>query len=335
MTPPFRVPRGMSTPRRTATGWDSTVGLPLDDDGFFGRECPQADCLAFFKLHVDEYGEARAKRALSCPVCGHRGDDETFFTQDQLRRGRAGAVELAHGAIQSGINKAFGGMNRSSGGGAVSFRFTPAPPCQPRPLPTYVERQTIRTFICPTGGHRAVIYDLLAVCPYCGPATPPRAILDDNLAAMGKLLDVVEGLPAEHRAEVEAAGGTTVLTERALGGVVSAAQNFAKQLHARAEKSAPDGNPWQNVDRLRKQWQASFSTDPMAGVSGDVVATLRLGFERRHVLEHNGGVADERYVKDSGDKIRLDRRIRFDGAFVRRFMEAVTQLADTLEATAS
>jgi hypothetical protein len=120
-----------------------------------------------------------------------------------------------------------------------------------------------------------------------------------------------------------------------LGGVVSAAQNFAKQLHARAEKSAPDGNPWQNVDRLRKQWQASFSTDPMAGVSGDVVATLRLGFERRHVLEHNGGVADERYVKDSGDKIRLDRRIRFDGAFVRRFMEAVTQLADTLEATAS
>ncbi len=335
MTRPFRVPSGMTTPIRTSEGWDSRLGLPVDEDGFSGRECPQADCLAYFKLHTDEYGEARAKRALSCPRCGHRDDDETFFTQDQLRRARAGAMELARGAAQTAINEAFGGLNRSSRSGGVTIKFTPAPPYRPKPLPTYVERQTIRTFICPAGGHRAVIYDLLAVCPYCGPDTPPRAVFDDNLAAMGKLLEVVEKLPAAHRAEIEAAGGTTALTERALGGAVAAVQNFAKQLHARLGKPPPAGNPWQNVDRLRKQWQESFKKDPLAGLPAGDLATLRLGFERRHVLEHNGGVADERYVKDSGDSVPLGRRIRFDGAFVRRFMKTVARLAFALEATAT
>jgi hypothetical protein len=335
MTRQFRVPSGMTTPQRTSKGWDSKLSLPLDEDGFFGRECPQSDCLAYFKLHADEYGEARARRALSCPECGHRGDDETFFTQDQLRRTRAGAMELARGAAHAAINDAFSGLNRGSRGSGVTIKFTPAPPYQPKPLPTYLERQTIRTFTCPAWGHRAVIYDLLAVCPYCGPDTPPRAVFDDNLAAMGTLLEVVEKLPAEHRAEIEAAGGTTALTERALGGAVAAAQNFSKQLHARAGKAAPSGNPWQNVDRLCKQWQAGFGKDPLSSLSADSIATLRLGFERRHAIEHNGGVADARYVRDSGDSVPVGRRIRFDAAFVRRFMDKVARLADALEATAA
>ncbi len=241
--------------------------------------------------------------------------------------------ELARGALETAVKEAFGGLNRSSHSGPVSIRFTPAPPRSPRPLPTYLERQTVRTFTCPTGGHRAVIYDLLTVCPYCGPDTPPRAVFDDNLAGIGKLLEIVEMLPAEHRAEIDAAGGTTALAERALGGAVAATQNLAKQLHARAGMEAAAGSPWQNVERVSKQWVASFGLDPVAGMPAGTVASLRLGFERRHILEHNGGIVDERYFRDSGDTIAIGRRVRFDAAFVRRFMLAASALADALKAS--
>lgn len=75
--------------------------------------------------------------------------------------------------------------------------------------------------------------------------------------------------------------------------------------------------------------------DLLPGLPANIVATLRLRFECRHILEHNGGVADGRYVKDSGDSLPVGRRVRFDAGFVRRFMGAIAILADALETTAA
>jgi hypothetical protein len=89
------------------------------------------------------------------------------------------------------------------------------------------------------------------------------------------------------------------------------------------------------VDRFRKQWQEDFSADPVAALSTSDLATLRLGFARRHVLEHNNGVADAKYVAESGDTLAAGRRVRFRSWFVRDFIAASLRLADALEATIS
>jgi hypothetical protein len=63
------------------------------------------------------------------------------------------------------------------------------------------------------------------------------------------------------------------------------------------------------------------------------VATLKLGFARRHLLEHNNGVVDAKYLAESGDKAAVGRRVRFRSTFVREFVAASMRLADELEAT--
>ena len=270
MTRPIRLPAGMTTPRKTPTGWDSSVTIPQDEDGFFGRECPAKDCLAYFKLHGDEYQAARKVGLLSCPICGVRQDDQTFLTPEQVKRTHAAMMELAHGAVEDAFATAFGGLSRSNRQGGVTIQYTPGPLRVPRPLPTYIERQTIRTFTCPNGGHRAVIYDLLTVCPYCGPDTPPRAVLDDNLAGMSRVLAVVEELPEEHRREIEAAGGVTSLAERALSGAVAAAQNFAKQLRTQkivAVKQANTGGTAEAINFVSSL--SNFTVGVAATANGD------------------------------------------------------------------
>ena len=207
------------------------------------------------------------------------------------------------------------------------------PPRSPRHLPTYVEQATIRTFECPNGGYHAVIYDLLTFCPWCGPdKTPPHAVFEDNLAAQRRLLALVGELPDEARASVEAVGGVTALTERALTGIVAAIQNLAKRLHAQ-RGTPPKDNPWQNADRLQRQWLADFDQDPLDGLDAATVRTLRLAFLRRHVLEHNGGLIDERYQRETGEGI-IGRRVRITPGFVDRTLEAVVALAERLEGTA-
>jgi hypothetical protein len=69
-----------------------------------------------------------------------------------------------------------------------------------------------------------------------------------------------------------------------------------RSLHVRADKEAPQGYPWQNVDRLKKQWRKSFEVDLLDGLDAPTVKTLRLAVTRRHVFEHNGGVIDDDYV---------------------------------------
>jgi hypothetical protein len=334
MSRSFRVPDGMTPPERSGSVWTSRVTLSLDEEGFFGRECPNPDCLEFFKLHIDDYGAARAAHRLTCPVCGTTESDEHFHTSEQIERMHAGAMELARGAMNRILSDFSRQPPTRNARGAVTFRWNAPPPHWPTPLPTYVERQTIRTFTCPNGGHRAVIYDLLSFCPYCGPEqTPPRAVFDDNLAAMRRLLAVVTELPAEAQEAIRAAGGSTALAERALGGVVAALQTLTKQLHAQAAKPAAKGNPWQNLDRIRRQWLDDFYTDPLVELDAAAVTTLRLGFARRHILEHNGGVVDQRY-RDETSEGTIGRRLRIRSSFVEEVFGAATLLADQLEAAA-
>lgn len=95
----------------------------------------------------------------------------------------------------------------------------------------------------------------------------------------------------------------------------------------------PTGNPWQNVDRLRRQWLADFDRDPLDGLDAETVRTLRLALSRRHLLERNGGVIDERFRRETGEG-SIGRRIRIAPAFVDRVDDAVVSLAERLGATA-
>lgn len=264
MSERIRVPHGMTPPRRRGDLITSSVSLPVDEEGFFGRECPDTSCRAFFKLEATEYATARASGVLTCPTCGQTAREDSFWTRDQIRRASVAQREFALGAAEAIFRDAFKGLGtgRSSG---LTVTFRPGPARIPRSLPTSVEQATVRTFTCPTDGHRAVLYDRVAACPYCGPDTPRRAILDDALAVQSRLLDALGHLPEVHRAEVLASGGERAQAERCLTGTVAAVQSFAKDVYAGTGKAVTVRNPWQSPDRLREQWLASFGADPFTG----------------------------------------------------------------------
>ena len=50
-----------------------------------------------------------------------------------------------------------------------------------------------------------------------------------------------------------------------------------------------------------KLLKSMFDVDVLCGMENQL-GFLRMMMHRRHVFEHNGGVADERYVRESGDQ---------------------------------
>jgi hypothetical protein len=75
-----------------------------------------------------------------------------------------------------------------------------------------------------------------------------------------------------------------------------------------------------------------FDIEVMRGVESES-AFLKMMMHRRHVFEHNGGVADERYLELSGDHdARLGVLIRETQGNVHRLISGLTRMAKNLDA---
>ena len=86
-------PDGVGDITETDDGFQTSISIPTDEDGFFGRECPS--CEAPFKMRVEEYDALPDEINLTCPYCGHREEHSAFMSASQQARALATAQGLA------------------------------------------------------------------------------------------------------------------------------------------------------------------------------------------------------------------------------------------------
>src|SRR5713101_5270010 len=80
--------------RQTAQGFEASVLIPADEEGFFGRQCP--DCGRFFKMQVEQWEAFPDDVIVTCPDCGQRPQDTNdFMTSQQNQRVPSAAEALA------------------------------------------------------------------------------------------------------------------------------------------------------------------------------------------------------------------------------------------------
>jgi len=75
-----------------------------------------------------------------------------------------------------------------------------------------------------------------------------------------------------------------------------------------------------------------FDIDLFQGLTEADLKFGTLMFHRRHVYEHNGGEADEKYVAATGDSVRLKQTLRETQESVHRTANFVLRLCRNLHA---
>jgi hypothetical protein len=83
-----------------------SIPIKNDDEGFFGRECPNEDCLGYFKIELGT-GFQGKDLPCHCPYCGHAGPHDTFWTQDQLEYARSIAMREVQQYIGDMLKRTF------------------------------------------------------------------------------------------------------------------------------------------------------------------------------------------------------------------------------------
>lgn len=89
------------------------ISLPLDNDGFLRRECP--NCLRQFKWHHGPANEEAEQQPPAetyyCPLCGQPAAPNQWWTQEQLDYAESVAMPSFIREVDDALGNAFRGMN--------------------------------------------------------------------------------------------------------------------------------------------------------------------------------------------------------------------------------
>jgi uncharacterized Zn finger protein (UPF0148 family) len=324
-----RLPRGISGFRHTGRGFEASVSIPADDEGFFGRQCPV--CERFFKLQADQWEALPDDTVVTCPYCGHRPEDVSdFMTPQQNQRMQSAIEALAEQYVHHAVQRAFSGLR--------TIRVSHDPPPPVRSLRTYVEEQVRRTIVCDRCETVYAVYGATAFCPVCG----PRAAADTVLEAIERgrrSLALEDALPNDLREQARADGLFDKTAADAVKEVVTLFEVFARdQFAARVPEHEEimrhrGRGVFQRLDDVETLFIEHVGTSLSAHVPEAVWSRLQIVFQQRHVLVHKQGIVDKQYVQrvpharqQVGQRLVLSRR---DAEQALDVLEAVVQSVAT------
>ncbi len=263
----------------------NTISVPVkaDEDGYLGRECPKQECLGYFKITPGT--GIRGPAPCHCPYCGHSGDQNTFWTPEQLEYAKSVVIRQVTDAIFADLKSMeFDHKPRGGFGIGLSMKVSRS---SPHPVRYYREKQLETEVVCDACTLRYAIYGVFGWCPDCG-AHNSRQILEKNLELARKELALAASIDkdlADH------------LTGDALENVVSAFDGFGREVCA---KRAAD-IPFQNLAGARRKVQDAFGFDFADHITPREWDGACRVFQKRHLLAHKMGVVDDEYIRKTGD----------------------------------
>jgi uncharacterized Zn-finger protein len=239
-------------------------------EGFLSRQCAAAQCERVFKVHKDDI-----RQDMHCPYCGAVFPNDELWTDEQEKFIHDSALRHVKPLLEDEITKMF--RRAFSGPG---WTFTEGAPEPPSPAPTAPdELPTDSELKCPECGVRFQVEGIFGFCPAC--RSENLRLYDANLAII--------------RREIAASTNPTRALRHAYADLVSTFEIFCrKEAAARSLGTAR----FQNVPATRKFFLDSLGIDIWSPLRVDVGLAVRRGFQKRHVLEHNGGIIDQRYIAE-------------------------------------
>jgi hypothetical protein len=305
--------RSFSTRNLDNLGTEFSIPITADQDGYVGRECPIQDCLGYFKITPGT--GVKGPAPCYCPYCGHTGESNTFFTQEQIEYARSVVLRKVTDAIHKDL-KSLEFEHKPRGLFGIGFSLK-VKESAPFPIRYYREKELETEVVCDACTLRYAIYGVFGWCPDCG--------VHNSLQILVKNLELArKELALATTADPELADH---LIGDALENAVSAFDGFGREICAR--KSADIR--FQNVAGARRKVQDTFAFDFADTLRPDEWECACRVFQKRHLLAHKMGVIDEEYLKRTIDPgAVLGRKIRISLDEVRLAIGIVESLGRRL-----
>jgi len=253
------------------------VLMASDSHGKFGHECPE--CNKHFRTD-----NIPAAFPLTCPYCGLRAESYHYLTPPQQ-------LYIQHyiGTLMNGCENI---LPDSTAEIVIDMNMiADAVSSKPRPDFYYTSTTQQTEFRCTECNSYNDIRGRYGYCASCG--------CRNNVKSLKNAMDVVRD---------QIVKGTTSpidAVKKIVSEFDSAARDYVVQFISRvpmkeSRRSQLSKLLFHNLDKFDEVMEKFFGINLLKGMKSDR-SFIRQMFFRRHVYEHDGGVATSRYVKESGD----------------------------------
>lgn len=306
------------------------IDMPLDDDGYFDRQCRAPECRTRFKVLFEDWRDKVPNERAWCAVCGHLDIPSDFNTRAQDEYIRQHALRYIQEQFDDEMSHARAPRPHRAGFLTLSMTYKPAAPVIVVPYDA-AEILSQRT-TCSECGCRYASLGASFFCPACGHNSALSAF-DTAIETVRQSMSLVERLDEMVDGRDAAADLRRHITEDALVRVWSSFQRFAEVIYslAAADRPAPPRNAFQNLAKSSKLWRSAIGRTYAEMLDHEEHLGLIRLVQQRHLLAHRDGIVDEDYLENSGDKrYRVGQRMVVKPADVSRFADLVTKLAGDL-----
>lgn len=193
---------------------------------------------------------------------------------------------------------------------SIEWSYTPGTPPPVRALPAALEQQTRRIVECAVCSNHYAVYSATSFCPVCGPRPATARVLEAISAAL-EALALEDRFVEDERETLRAAGVFERFAVDAIESTVSLFEMFVREQFDRrvadaAAHTSGKGKVFQRLDDAAALFFEHAGLDLPALAGAERWERLTRAFARRHVLTHNGGIVDQKFldrVPDAGLKL--------------------------------
>ena len=278
------------------------VFIGSDSEGLYGHQCPGCG------------GYWRSALGLVCPYCGIRAEIHNLLTPAQ----RSYVVQYC-AKMREALEAESDGeyvIDMDAVADAVG-QSTPKPPFY------YAEQSQQNKFTCDACGCSNDILGTFGYCSVCGSRNDHQELSTQIIPRL--------------RDRINTGGPYESCVKDAVAAFDSLVGRCAEQLVqyvplTTARRNRLTNRRFHNLRIVAADLKEIFDIDILGGLKADDVEFGALMFHRRHVYEHKGGEADEKYIDDSGDtSVRPKQAIRETQESAHRIAGLVLKMSENLQ----
>lgn len=319
--------------KRLERGVNFSLPVEADEEGNLDKQCPFDECSSVFKISNECWNQIPDEASIFCPYCRHEAHNEEWFTKVQQEEAEKQARKYVESRLGIAMRKDAERFNRRQP--FSSFLSIKAKHNSNVNFYGFIPLKSVKELeqkkCCSHCSFSYVVLGAGFFCPQCG-NNSAHSTLDDGMKKICLKVETAESLEILGRSDDDIAIMKTSLFETALVDCVVSFQRFCEATYASINDMKPLRlNVFQRLDDGSKVWQEVLGEGYENWLSTDEFFKTHLQFQRRHLLQHREGIVDEKYLKNSGDKIyKLGMKIVVKGADVLELVKNIKSLVNAI-----
>lgn len=314
---------------------DIPIKIKSDEKGYFDRECPNEKCLFKFKISMADWKNKVSDEEVHCPMCGHVDTSDKWWSQEQLENIKKIASSYAMSYIQQEINKSFKKLENSTKNNKfLKVKYNPGKNITFTNNPIGQSEEWNLDIICEKCGTRYSVIGSAYFCPCCGYNSVEK-VFDESLDTIEKMTNSIPKMKIVLIDEFGLDKAETMcksMIEGSLGDIVSAFQKFAEDKFKKISIKKVQVNDFQIVEKGNALFTEIMNKGYDTWLTSNELEKMNIFFQKRHLIEHNNGLVDQKYLNKSKDySYSLGQRIIIKETDIYELLKIIKNLTNGLK----